>query len=139
MLVTRSIFPWHICGSSKIVMDDKGDASAETTGPARAGILAGILSKICQSNRTPVCISRPTLPRQLTNLLPWRDNLLPWRKIFGLGRKSSALAGKSTLAGNMSDSAQITNSAPTDAIVAALAGSECHQPGTASVQLRKWL
>ncbi|KAK8681043.1 hypothetical protein V6N13_053450 [Hibiscus sabdariffa] len=32
-----------------------------------------------------------------------------------------------------------TNSAPTDAIVAALACSECHQPGTASVQLPIWL
>ncbi|KAK8660149.1 hypothetical protein V6N13_051083 [Hibiscus sabdariffa] len=65
-------------------------------------------------------------------------------KIFEMGRKSSASAGKSALAGNMPDSAQIcrgrfTNSAPTNAIVAALAGSECHQPGTASVQLPIWL
>ncbi|KAK8690701.1 hypothetical protein V6N13_074229 [Hibiscus sabdariffa] len=47
-------------------------------------------------------------------------------------------------AGNMPDSAQIcrgrfTNSTPADVIVAALAGSKCHQPGTASVQLRIWL
>ncbi|KAK9045835.1 hypothetical protein V6N11_051740 [Hibiscus sabdariffa] len=46
--------------------------------------------------------------------------------------------------GNMPDSAQIyrgkfTNSTPADAVVAALAGSECRQPGTASVQLRIWL
>ncbi|KAL4385386.1 hypothetical protein GQ457_15G019040 [Hibiscus cannabinus] len=46
--------------------------------------------------------------------------------------------------GNMHDSAQIcrdkfTNSAPADAIVASLASSECHQPGTASVQLLIWL
>ncbi|KAK9045839.1 hypothetical protein V6N11_051744 [Hibiscus sabdariffa] len=46
-----------------------------------------------------------------------------------------ASAGIST--GNMLDSAQIcrgrfTNSAPADAIIAALAGSKCHQPGTAS-------
>ncbi|KAK8978845.1 hypothetical protein V6N11_034753 [Hibiscus sabdariffa] len=52
-------------------------------------------------------------------------------------RDNAASAGKSRLAGNMSDSAQLchgrfTNSAPADAIVAALAGSECHQPGTAS-------
>ncbi|KAK8670706.1 hypothetical protein V6N13_037324 [Hibiscus sabdariffa] len=82
------------------------------------------------------------LPRQgswqVTELLSWRDILLPW-----LGGKSSASAGKSGLAGNMTDSAQIcngrfTNSAPADAIVAALAGSECHQPGTASVQLPIW-
>ncbi|KAK8640304.1 hypothetical protein V6N13_008061 [Hibiscus sabdariffa] len=59
------------------------------------------------------------------------------------GGKSLAWAGKSGLAGNMPDSAQLchgrfTNSAPADAIVAALAGSECHQPGTASVQLPIW-
>ncbi|KAK8690737.1 hypothetical protein V6N13_074264 [Hibiscus sabdariffa] len=41
------------------------------------------------------------------------------------------------MAGNMPDSAQIyrgkfTNSTPADAVVAALAGSECRQPGTAS-------
>ncbi|KAK8507665.1 hypothetical protein V6N12_067000 [Hibiscus sabdariffa] len=61
----------------------------------------------------------------------------------GVGGKSSAWAGKSGLAGNMPASAQLyhgrfTNSAPADAIVAALAGSECHQPGTASVQLPIW-
>ncbi|KAK8978847.1 hypothetical protein V6N11_034755 [Hibiscus sabdariffa] len=76
--------------------------------------------------------------RQVTDLPSWRDNLLPW-----LGGKSSVSVGKSRLAGNMSDSAQLchgrfTNSAPADAIVAALAGSECHQLGTASVQLPIW-
>ncbi|KAK9030327.1 hypothetical protein V6N11_031755 [Hibiscus sabdariffa] len=63
---------------------------------------------------------------------------------YFLGGKSSASVGKSSLAGNMPDCAQIcrgrfTNSAPAEAIVAALAGSECHQPGTASVQLPIWL
>ncbi|KAK8613036.1 hypothetical protein V6N13_104359 [Hibiscus sabdariffa] len=53
-------------------------------------------------------------------------------------------ASEGISAGNMPDSAQIcrgrfTNSTPADAIVAALAGSECHQPGTASVQLPIWL
>ncbi|KAK8607641.1 hypothetical protein V6N13_046250 [Hibiscus sabdariffa] len=154
MLVTRLILPWHICGSSKIVRDDKGDASTE-----RQRVLPGqtILAG---------------LPRQVTDLLSWRDNLLPWlgRKSSasagksglagnmpdsaqichgwksparGVGGKSSAWAGKSGLAGNMPDSAQLchgrfTNSAPADAIVAALAGSECHQPGTALVQLPIW-
>ncbi|KAK8536021.1 hypothetical protein V6N12_012683 [Hibiscus sabdariffa] len=56
---------------------------------------------------------------------------------------SAASEGKSGLVGNMPDSAQIchgrfTNSALADAIVAALAGSECYQPGTASVQLPIW-
>ncbi|KAK8686055.1 hypothetical protein V6N13_125082 [Hibiscus sabdariffa] len=87
-------------------------------------------------------IPRRSLPRQgsrqVTDLLSWRDKLLPW-----LGGKSSASAGKSGLAGNMPDFAQIchgrfTNSAPADAIIAALAGSECHQPGIASVQLLIW-
>ncbi|KAK8658495.1 hypothetical protein V6N13_036700 [Hibiscus sabdariffa] len=62
--------------------------------------------------------------------------------LYFLSRPASAgiSAGKSGLAGNMPDSAQIcrgrfTNSASTDAIVAILEGSECHQPGTASVQL----
>ncbi|KAK9008907.1 hypothetical protein V6N11_080384 [Hibiscus sabdariffa] len=90
-------------------------------------------------------IPRRSLPRQVIDLLSWRVNFaaLAWRKIFGLGWKSSASAGKSALAGNMPDSAQIcrgrfSNSAPADAIVAALAGSECHHPGTASVQLPIW-
>ncbi|KAK8972044.1 hypothetical protein V6N11_030542 [Hibiscus sabdariffa] len=111
--------------------------------------LRGILRKICRSNRTPLCISCQGLPRQgsrqVTDLLSWRDNLLPWLggKIFSLDGKSSASAGKSTLDGNMPDSAQIyrgrfSNSAPADAIVAALVGSECHQPGTTSVQLPIW-
>ncbi|KAL4278761.1 hypothetical protein GQ457_03G016940 [Hibiscus cannabinus] len=37
------------------------------------------------------------------------------------------------------DLGRFTNSAPADAIVASLASSECHQPGTASVQLLIWL
>ncbi|KAK8510329.1 hypothetical protein V6N12_073400 [Hibiscus sabdariffa] len=54
----------------------------------------------------------------------------------GVGGKSPAWAGKSALAGNMPDSTQLcrgrfTNSGPADVIVAALAGSECYQPGTA--------
>ncbi|KAK8984905.1 hypothetical protein V6N11_064451 [Hibiscus sabdariffa] len=77
------------------------------------------------------------------SLVSFAENLRPWWEIFGLGGKASASAGKSALVGNMPDSAQIyrgrfSNSAPTDAIVAALAGSECHQPGTASVQLPIW-
>ncbi|KAK8680823.1 hypothetical protein V6N13_109761 [Hibiscus sabdariffa] len=61
----------------------------------------------------------------------------------GVGGKSPTWAGESVLAGNMPDSAQLcrgrfTNSAPADVIVAAFAGSECYQPGTASVQLPIW-
>ncbi|KAK8979109.1 hypothetical protein V6N11_007562 [Hibiscus sabdariffa] len=57
---------------------------------------------------------------------------------------SSRPASTGISAENMPDSGQIfrgrfTNSAPGDAIVAALAGSECHQPGTASIQLLIWL
>ncbi|KAK9008958.1 hypothetical protein V6N11_080434 [Hibiscus sabdariffa] len=63
--------------------------------------LRGILRKICQSNRTPLCISCPCLP--------WQGS---W---------------------------QVHQLCPADAIVAALAGSECHQPGTTSVQLPIWL
>ncbi|KAK8696702.1 hypothetical protein V6N13_001834 [Hibiscus sabdariffa] len=74
-------------------------------------------------------------------------NLLPtaWAgksPACGVGGKSPAWAGKSALAGNMPDSAQIyrgrfTNSAPAN-VIAALVGSECYQPGTASVQLPIW-
>ncbi|KAK8544322.1 hypothetical protein V6N13_100551 [Hibiscus sabdariffa] len=130
-------------------IDDKGDASA-----GRQWVLPGqiILAGTSEFGRascfvtglslSPVTACLACLPRQgsrqVTDLLSWRDNLLPW-----LGGKSSAWAGKSGLAGNMPDFAQIchgrfTNSAPADAIVAALAGSECNQPGTASVQLPIW-
>ncbi|KAK8563472.1 hypothetical protein V6N12_035618 [Hibiscus sabdariffa] len=56
------------------------------------------------------------------------ENCLP-----AVSAESPAWAGKSTLAGNMPDSAQLccgrfTNSVPADVIVAALAGSECYQP-----------
>ncbi|KAK9031879.1 hypothetical protein V6N11_056165 [Hibiscus sabdariffa] len=111
-----------------------------------------ILRKICQSNRTPLCISRPCLPWQgswqVTDLMPWRKISCPQcrQKICcsRRGRKNLPWAGNSAMAGNMTDSAQIccvrfTNSAPADAIVAALVGSECHKPGTASVQLPIWL
>ncbi|KAK8680392.1 hypothetical protein V6N13_109338 [Hibiscus sabdariffa] len=92
----------------------------------------------------------------IQSLLPWLDGKssasagksglagnMPDSAQICHGGKSSAWAGKSGLAGNMPDSAQLchgrfTNSAPADAIVAALAGSECHQPGTASVQLPIW-
>ncbi|KAK8563465.1 hypothetical protein V6N12_035611 [Hibiscus sabdariffa] len=57
------------------------------------------------------------------------ENCLP-----AVSAESPAWAGKSALAGNMPDSAQLcrgrfTNSVPADVIVAALAGSECYQPG----------
>ncbi|KAK8601161.1 hypothetical protein V6N12_051003 [Hibiscus sabdariffa] len=66
------------------------------------------------------------------------ENYLP-----AVSAESPAWAGKSALAGNMPDSAQLccgrfTNSAPADVIVATLAGSECYQLGTASVQLPIW-
>ncbi|KAK8560246.1 hypothetical protein V6N12_013046 [Hibiscus sabdariffa] len=66
------------------------------------------------------------------------ENCLP-----AVSVESPAWAGKSALAGNMPDSAQLcrgkfTNFAPADVIVAALAGSECYQPGTASVELPIW-
>ncbi|KAK8624549.1 hypothetical protein V6N13_065886 [Hibiscus sabdariffa] len=74
-------------------------------------------------------------------------NLLPtaWAgksPTCSVGGKSPAWAGKSALAGNMPDFAQIcrgrfTNSAPAD-VIAALAGSECYQLRTASVQLPIW-
>ncbi|KAK8660148.1 hypothetical protein V6N13_051082 [Hibiscus sabdariffa] len=78
-LASMDLFRFCISSSnlSKLVVkvgnvcskDDKGDASTETTGPARAGL---------PRQRS----------RQVTDLLSWRDNLLPW-----LGRKSSASAG----------------------------------------------
>ncbi|KAK9042847.1 hypothetical protein V6N11_071202 [Hibiscus sabdariffa] len=98
------------------------------------------------------CLDRMTkgMPRRRQRVLPGRVNLGEYFRIrqsvllcYWLIPKSSS-AGKSALAGNMPDSAQIcrgrfTNSAPADAIVAALAGSECHHLGTASVQLPIWL
>ncbi|KAK8500795.1 hypothetical protein V6N12_021004 [Hibiscus sabdariffa] len=66
------------------------------------------------------------------NIMPavWAENL-PWAGSFRLRRENLGWQA------NLPD--RFTNSAPADAIVAALAGSECHQPGTASVQLPIWL
>ncbi|KAK8492464.1 hypothetical protein V6N11_034875 [Hibiscus sabdariffa] len=112
----------------------RGCLSREATGPARADILAGT----SEFGRASCCVTGLSLsPAELVHA-------------FGLGHEpyslvsnSSASAGKSALAGNMPDSAQIfrgrfTKYAPADAVVAALASSECHQPGTDSVQLPIW-
>ncbi|KAK8560264.1 hypothetical protein V6N12_013064 [Hibiscus sabdariffa] len=144
-LASMDLFRFCISSSnlSKLVVkDDKGDASArrQRVLPGRiilaAGQFAGLAwrkifglgGKIWAGRNMPdfaqICHGGKSPAR-------------------GVGGKSSAWAGKSGLAGNMTDSAQLchgrfTNSAPVDAIVAALAGSECHQPGTASVQLPIW-
>ncbi|KAK8564486.1 hypothetical protein V6N12_036609 [Hibiscus sabdariffa] len=54
MLVTRLILPWHICGSNKIVMDDKGDASA-----GRQRVLPGpiILAGTSEFGRASCCVT----------------------------------------------------------------------------------
>ncbi|KAK8539407.1 hypothetical protein V6N12_043033 [Hibiscus sabdariffa] len=96
-------------------------------------------SKSVQKTPHEMCGLPRKESRQVTNLMSWRKNIMPAVWVENLGWQENL-----GWSGNMPDSAQIcrgrfTNSTPADAIVAALAGSECHQPGTASVQLPIWL
>ncbi|KAK8670315.1 hypothetical protein V6N13_105071 [Hibiscus sabdariffa] len=109
--------------------------------------MAGNLLPTAWAGKSPTCGVNGKSPAWAGKSAILTESLLPAVSaencLPAVSAESPAWAGKSALAGNMPDSAQLyrgrfTNSAPADVIVAALAGSECYQPGTASVQLPIW-
>ncbi|KAK8573839.1 hypothetical protein V6N13_096770 [Hibiscus sabdariffa] len=104
---------------------DKGDASA-----VRQRVLPGQISRLVFKIRQSVVlcywlIPKSCLPRQgsrrVTDLMPWQKNIMPAMLAENLLPTTWVI--KSTLGG-------FTNSAPADAIVAALAASAGNMPAT---------